>query len=101
MHLSYIIEIEKLRSTIDYLIEEVHDLKAQSSQSQTSKRSSSTIRSASFSPEPLGGYKLTRSRLEKMTDEQFKSFRVIMIYDLVICTDFIIYSLLTELMYLY
>lgn len=82
------IDIVSIHSTLDYLVEEVRNLKAQSQSSQSSQSSLSTLpqpmqiksssrkRVISVSPEPPGGYNPSRISLEKMTDEQFKSFRV-------------------------
>lgn len=85
--MSYTIDSTSIKSTLEYLIEEVRNLKAQSSQSQSSQlpslspplqSQSSTIRGLSVSPEPPDGYhRRPRRSLEKMNKEQFKSFRVL------------------------
>ena len=67
---------------LNYLIEEVHNLKtsSQSSQSQQSQQSqrSQGNRGLSVSLELEGGYpqRSRKAQLETMSDEQFKQFRV-------------------------
>ena len=67
---------------LNYLIEEVHNLKTslQSSQSQQSQQSqrSQGNRGLSVSLEPEGGYsqRSRKAQLETMSDEQFKQFMV-------------------------
>ena len=82
----HMIEISSLRSTVEHLIEEVRDLKAKSSQSSQSSlpdsraqppRSSGKRRAISVSPEPPGGFSTERISLEKMSEEQYKTFRVL------------------------
>ena len=95
--LSYMIEIASMRSALDYLVEEVRSLKAQSQSSQSSqsslpeltrtqssqssgRRSSQSYgrkRAISVLPESLGSYNPERNSLEKMTSEQYKNFRVL------------------------
>ena len=83
------IEIASMRSALDYLVEEVRSLKAQSQSSQSSQSSLPEFtrtqssqssgrrsfqsygkkRAISVSSELLGGYNLERNLLEKMTSE--------------------------------
>ncbi|CAG8755601.1 13795_t:CDS:2, partial [Funneliformis caledonium] len=65
-------ELASIRNTLDYLVKEVKNLKANS---QFSRSSQSSLRAASVTPVPSGGYDSRRIPLEKMNNEQFKNFR--------------------------
>jgi hypothetical protein len=59
-----------MNKAIIELTKEVHSLKEKN-------KSSNNQRRESFSPEPEGGYqRRTRTFLEDMTDDQYKSFHV-------------------------
>lgn len=62
------IEIASIRSTLEYLVDEVQNLKAQSRPSQSSLLEAL--------PDPPSGYNPKRISLEKMSEEQFKNFRI-------------------------
>ncbi|CAG8602108.1 5669_t:CDS:2 [Funneliformis caledonium] len=62
-------ELASIRNTLDYLVKEVKNLKA------NSQFSRSSLRAASVTPVPPGGYDSRRILLEKMNNEQFKNFR--------------------------
>jgi hypothetical protein len=77
------IEITALRSTVDYLVEEIRNLKARSQPSSQNLPESlpeplqiSPPPRISVSPEPAGGFNPNWNTLEKMTTEQYKNFRV-------------------------
>jgi hypothetical protein len=77
------IEITALRSTVDYLVEEIRNLKARSQPSSQNLPESLPEPlqilpppRISVLPEPASGFNPNRNTLEKMTTEQYKNFRI-------------------------